>query len=139
MEENYLTFSRTKEIKAKVIEDGYNCEILFKDEFHNFVLEVTTDADLKIIDTKLHLNKGPYETCDGMHKLVQNVKGVKIEKGYNKTIAEIVGGKEGCTHLIDLFAEIGRGLIQIRLKHLLDSEKYEVWHNMLKNSCMSHK
>ena len=139
MDKTNLSFNRKKEISASVIENGYKCEVLFVDEFHNFVLEVVTDQTLKIIKSKLELNKGPYEICNGMYNLVEKVRDFRVEKGYNKRISEIVGGKEGCTHLIDLFAEIGRGLIQIRLKHLLESEMYEEWHNMLKNSCMSHK
>lgn len=133
-----ITFSRKKDIIAKVIEGGYKCELVFIDEFHDFFVEVYTDMELKITQSKITMNKFPYDECKGMYSIVEKIKDIKVEKGYTKTIAAVAGGRNGCTHLVDLFVELGRGLVQIKLKYLAETGREKEWLDFLRGSCMSY-
>jgi len=43
---------------------------------------------------------------------LQNIIGLTVTAGYNKRIREIADGAEGCTHIAELFIEIGRCVFQ---------------------------
>lgn len=133
-----ISFHRKKEISAKVIGEKYLCSVIFEDEHHSFEVSVTVNSNMEICDSSLVISRAPYDKCKGMYELVEKVRGLTVEKGFSKKIGEITGGRDGCTHLIDIFTEIGRGLVQLRLKHLFVSGNNDEFQRLLRASCMAY-
>ena len=51
-----------------------------------------------------------YPPCYEILPKLQNIIGITITQGYSKKIRELIGGNEGCTHMVELLLEIGRSI-----------------------------
>jgi len=56
----------------------------------------------KIIDVGARMLRQPYPTCNKAMKRAQALVGMKIERGFYEKLAVVVGGRDGCVHLIDI-------------------------------------
>jgi hypothetical protein len=70
---------------------------------HNIVMELVVDIKNKTIK-KAHCEmiKVPRNSCDQALKNAKNLIGLVIEKGISKNVAKVIGGDEGCTHLVEI-------------------------------------
>lgn len=59
--------------------------------------------------------------CEVVPKL-NDIIGITISKGYNKKIMELVGGENGCTHMVELLIEIGRCIYQAHHGHIFKKD-----------------
>jgi hypothetical protein len=71
-------------------------------DHHIEVYIVVTVKDSKIIDIGTRMHRQPYPTCNEALKRAQGLIGMRIETGLYKKLSTIVGGDEGCVHLLDI-------------------------------------
>lgn len=138
-------FERTKTIRANLISNNkIKAETEMLDGQHRIKLTIVADKnDLKILDIKARMTKIPYKICIKTVPKIKKLKGVKIQDGFYNKVKEIIGGPEGCMHLIDLIMDTARGVFQSSLKMetqgLKIEEQREVLIERLKNSCLGYK
>ena len=138
-------FKRIKTIKAKLISNNkIKTETEMVDDQH--IIKVTIIAnkdDLKILDIKARMINVPYEICLKTAPKIKRLKGAKIQDGFYSKVKEVIGGPEGCMHLVDLVMDTARGVFQASLKietrGLKIEEQREVLMKRLKNSCLGYK
>ncbi|BDU50195.1 DUF2889 domain-containing protein [Haliovirga abyssi] len=133
-----MYFMREKIIKVEKTNNNYIATLEFKDDSHHFLLMVKSDLNLKIEESEIDIIKSPYTICNNIKDLVKKVKNIKVEKGFTKAVIKLVGGREGCTHLIDMFTEIGRGLVQADLKRTYEIKGKEGLNKELEKSCLAY-
>ena len=57
--------------------------------------------------------KAPYvEVCRQTNERMKELKGVQVDRGFTAAVIEILGGKEGCHHLVDQALEMAKSLAQ---------------------------
>jgi len=56
----------------------------------------------QILDVGARMLRKPYPTCDQAMRRAQGLIGMRIETGLYKKLSTIVGGDEGCVHLVDI-------------------------------------
>lgn len=128
-------FERIKTIKARVVgKNSIKAETEMLDSQHRIKVIIIADKkNLKILDIKARMAKVPYKICLKTAPKITNLKGVK----------EVIGGPEGCTHLIDLIMDTARGIFQISLKidtqGLKPVKQREILMERLKASCLGYK
>lgn len=138
-------FERIKTIRARLISNNkIKAEVKMLDSQHRIKVTIIADKnDLKILDIKARMTKVPYKMCLKTAPKITNLKGIKIQEGFYSKVKEIIGGPEGCIHLIDLIMDTARGIFQTSLKAktqgLKIEEQREVLMERFKNSCLGYK
>jgi hypothetical protein len=56
----------------------------------------------EIIDADAKMMRVPFSVCHLAENNIKKIRGLKVQRGINKQIAQIVGAKDGCTHLVEI-------------------------------------
>ena len=79
---------------------------------HNMWLRLTIDLDMKIHAAEAATDAGPYARCGAITPNFTALKGVTIGSGWRRKTREILGGINGCTHLVELLGPLGTTAFQ---------------------------
>lgn len=118
---------------------------------HNIRVELTVHVPTKTIrEAKAVMVKSPFKICQLTLNKMQNVVGLKIERGIHGRLVDAVGRAEGCTHMVDLTMEAVRLSANVLLgfsrqdeewrdRKLTDEDFMAEVKPILKNSCLPFK
>ncbi len=121
------------------------------DLHHNMFFEMKIDMESKEIKSvKAEMVKVPYQECKNALVNVENLVGLKLERGLVKKMAEILGKNTGCTHMLEIAITASRTASYTILNILSkgkkwkditasDEERYQVVRAYLDNSCVMFK
>lgn len=107
-----------KEKSSEIHEEGEGLFRLvgtLKDHIHDLRMEIrATYPDGTILSAKAWLEVAPYGAiCRETERLVDSLVGVRIEPGMTREVARLLGGPEGCTHLVDMVMDLAKAFFQI--------------------------
>ena len=94
--------------------------------------------------------KAPYPECKNALDNIDEIVGMKLQRGLAKKMAEILGKNTGCTHMLEIAITAARTASYTILNILAegkkwkeimaaDEERYEVVRTYLDNSCIVFK
>ncbi len=118
------------------------------DLHHNMFFEMEVDFDSKeIMSVKAEMIKAPYPECQSALANVEELIGLKLQRGLVKKMAEILGKNTGCTHMLEIAITASRTasytILNIlsdgkRWKEIMasDDDRYQVVKAYLDNSCV---
>ena len=138
-------FNRKKTIEVNRL-SGNILEVTahMKDNFHEIKTIIKFDNDSKtIIDAKTDMITVPFDLCHEVCPRIKELAGLRLEKGVRRSIQEIIGGKQGCSHLNDLTMDSMNALVQASGFCLLPTEmpfdeKMEVIKKLNKGICHTY-
>jgi Protein of unknown function (DUF2889) len=73
---------------------------------HDMWLRLTVDDKLVIHAVEAVTEAGPYEVCPSIAPNFQRLVGRRIYPGFQKQVRDLLGGVQGCTHLVDLLGPL---------------------------------
>jgi hypothetical protein len=73
---------------------------------HEMWLRLIVDDTLTIQGVEAATDHSPYAVCPAILPNFQQMKGLKIAKGFNGKIFELFGGVAGCTHHVELIGRL---------------------------------
>jgi hypothetical protein len=79
---------------------------------HEMWLRLTVDLDLRIHAVEAVTEWGPYETCPAITPAFQKLVGLTIKAGFTLKTRELLGGTQGCTHLVELLGPLATTAFQ---------------------------
>jgi hypothetical protein len=79
---------------------------------HEMWLRLTVDIDLNIVAVEAKTVWGPYTMCGDITPNFQRLKGLAIKPGFSVRTRELLGGIQGCTHLVELLGPIATTAFQ---------------------------
>jgi hypothetical protein len=79
---------------------------------HNMWLRLTIDLDMKIHDAEAATDDGPYVHCGAITPNFKALKGITIGAGWRRKTLALLGGINGCTHLVELLGPLGTTAFQ---------------------------
>jgi hypothetical protein len=79
---------------------------------HEMWLRLTVDVDLNIVAVEAKTVWGPYTMCGDITPNFQRLKGLAIKPGFSQKVRELLGGTQGCTHLVELLSPIATTAFQ---------------------------
>jgi len=79
---------------------------------HNMWLRLTIDLDMQIHDAQAATDGSPYEFCGAIVPNFKRLIGVTIGPGWRRKTLELLGGTNGCTHLVELLGPLGTTAFQ---------------------------
>lgn len=82
-------------------------------ELHNLRIKLRVKIpEMLIQDIEAEMIEVPREECRDILEAFQKIKGLKIEQGFSSKIKKILGGIEGCTHLVHLLLTLAPAALQ---------------------------
>jgi len=79
---------------------------------HEMWVRVSLDSCMTILAIEAVTDQAPFRVCPEITPNFQRLVGLRIGPGFNARVRELVGGPEGCTHLVELMAPIGTTAFQ---------------------------
>jgi hypothetical protein len=73
---------------------------------HGMWLRLTIDEDMLVAACEASLDQTPYAICPQTAPSFAALAGLRIGPGFNRAVAERVGGVKGCTHLRELLGQM---------------------------------
>ncbi|MFT5440778.1 MAG: hypothetical protein ACI9MJ_002652 [Alphaproteobacteria bacterium] len=98
---------RLVDTAAFAIPNKFRGEIEAGEPIHDMNLRLTLDENVEITEIHAAMDSTPYAMCPAIESAFQKLKGVRIGPGWNRKIREILGGAQGCIHMVDLLRPIG--------------------------------
>ena len=79
---------------------------------HEMWIRLTVDLDLNVKDVEARNIWGPYNICKDVVPNFKRLIGLSIARGWRKNVNELLGGTEGCTHMVELLGPIATTAFQ---------------------------
>ena len=79
---------------------------------HEMWIRLTLDDDMVIQACKCVFDNHPFPTCPNAAPNFDNIAGIKIGIGWMREVRRRVGGTRGCTHVIEMLAQVGTTAFQ---------------------------
>ncbi|MFQ6022299.1 MAG: DUF2889 domain-containing protein [Acidiferrobacterales bacterium] len=79
---------------------------------HEMWLRLTVDDDLVIHDVEAVTDWGPFSVCSAITDRFQLLKGLRIGRGWRRNVKQLLGGVNGCTHLVELIGPVATTAFQ---------------------------
>ena len=96
-------FNRMKSVTLYLDENSYLLIGHLNDSFHSISTELRLEKDkLNVISAKGDLLRVPDQVCAEAESFMKNLEGKSLTGAKKKEIALLLGGGDGCIHLIDL-------------------------------------
>lgn len=90
---------------------------------HEMWLRLTVDIDLNVIGVEAKTVWGPYSICGDITPNFQRLQGLAIKPGWTQKTRELLGGTQGCTHLVELLGPIATTAFQTVYEDRLKRER----------------
>ena len=73
---------------------------------HEMAMRLTVDEDFRIHAVEAVTDASPYRICPDVLPNFQRLVGQQIGRGWRRKVRELLGGVEGCTHLVELLGPL---------------------------------
>ncbi|MFQ5971951.1 MAG: DUF2889 domain-containing protein [Alphaproteobacteria bacterium] len=79
---------------------------------HDMWIRLTIDDRFLVRDVIAVTDRGPFRVCADITPNFQRLKGLKIGPGWSRNVRRLLGGTEGCTHLVELLGPMATTAFQ---------------------------
>ena len=76
------------------------------DKVHDMFIRMTLDDHFIVQDMEVSMDKTPFSMCTDIEPNFQDLVGLQVGPGWMKRVREKVGGKHGCTHVVEMFGPL---------------------------------
>ena len=87
-------------------------EVKAGEPVHGMWLRLTVDDDLRIHGVEAVTDDGPYAVCPAITPRFRELEGLRIGPGFSREVRQRLGGRSGCTHLVELLRPVATTAIQ---------------------------
>jgi DUF2889 family protein len=100
------------DVKTYGFQNDWRGEIAPSVPIHDMWLRLTVDDMLLIRAVEAVTDASPYRVCPDITPNYQRLVGLSIRPGFLPKVRELLGGTEGCTHLVELLGPIATTCFQ---------------------------
>lgn len=76
------------------------------DPVHDMWIRITIDDGMLIRDIEAVTDASPFQMCGDIAPNFRRLIGVRIGPGWRRAVRERLGGREGCTHMVELLGPL---------------------------------
>jgi Protein of unknown function (DUF2889) len=88
---------------------------------HDIVVRLVVDESLLVHEASATFAASPFDICHRASDTLAPLKGLRIGKGWNKSVRDLLSGAASCTHIMELLGPMAttcfQGLAPQRLAH----------------------
>lgn len=103
---------RVVDTKAYVFENHDRGRIEIGDPLHDMSMRLTIDDKFVISDIEVTIDKSPYRMCPQITPNFQRLVGLNVGPGFLRKARRLLGGTQGCTHLVELLGPMATTAFQ---------------------------
>lgn len=100
------------DVRAHNMETFGRGKIEAGEPLHEMMIRMTVDGELRVTNIEAKTMHAPYPSCPHFPKRFSKLIGAKIEPGWTAKVRMILGGKWGCTHLVELLGPVATTAVQ---------------------------
>lgn len=100
------------DVKAYAFENDHRGTIGPGEPLHDMWIRLTVDDALTIRSVEAVTDAAPYGVCPSITPSFQRLVGLAIKPGFTAKVKQLLGGVEGCTHLVDLLGPVATTAFQ---------------------------
>lgn len=124
--------------KSYAFENRHRGQVEAGEPVHEMWLRLTIDEDLLIHEAQACTDTGPYAMCGDVTPRFRRLAGLRIGPGWTRDVQKLVGGAQGCIHLVEMLGPIAttayQTLVAARGSRPRDPTKPPRW----LNTCHAH-
>ena len=79
---------------------------------HDLSIRITLDDTLKVVKAVASMDQGAHDLCPRAAPNFKNIEGLRIGPGWNKNVKAAMAPGLGCTHIIEMLAQMASGAMQ---------------------------
>jgi hypothetical protein len=79
---------------------------------HDLSVRITIDGNMEVQSAVASMDRTAHDLCIGAEPNFEKLAGLKIGPGWNRLVRERVGHGQGCTHIIEMLAQMASGAMQ---------------------------
>ena len=79
---------------------------------HEMWLRLTVDDDLVVRDIEAATDASPFSICGDITERFKQLRGAQIGRGWRRKVDQVLGGINGCTHLVELLGPVATTAFQ---------------------------
>ena len=87
-------------------------EIAPGEPVHEMWLRLTVDDELLVRAVEAVTDAGPFSVCPAITDRFQQLRGLRIGHGWRQRVYKLLGGVNGCTHLVELLGPVATTAFQ---------------------------
>jgi hypothetical protein len=95
-----------QDTKAYPFENEDRGTIAPGEPLHGLFLRLTVSEEMEIVAAEASSDHTPYAVCPSAAPNFARLAGLRIGAGFNRAVAERVGGAQGCTHLREVLGQM---------------------------------
>lgn len=110
------------EIEARIVDhrtypfdNEWRGRVLPETPLHEMWIRLTLDDDMAIKAVEAVTDQSPFAVCPAVLPNFQRLVGAKIGPGFARSLREKLGGKEGCTHIVELLSQVATVALQTKV------------------------
>ena len=81
-------------------------QIALGEPLHDISLALTLDAELRVQGVRVAMAATPFRSCARISGAFQALNGLQLRPGFSRRAKALMGGVQGCTHLLELLGPI---------------------------------
>lgn len=94
------------DVKSYAFANKLRGEIQPGEPLHDMWLRLTLDDSLTVFKAEAATTAGPYALCPAITPAFAKLEGLTIGPGWRREVSRLLGGVQGCTHLVELLGPI---------------------------------
>ena len=79
---------------------------------HDLSVRITIDDNMEVREAVASMDRTAHDLCIGAQPNFKNLAGLSIGPGWNRMVRERIGHGQGCTHIIEMLAQMASGTMQ---------------------------
>jgi len=79
---------------------------------HEMWVRLTVDEAFTVQAAHAATDNSPYSICANAAPNVQRLKGLRIGRGWNRAVRQVLGDTEGCTHIVEMLPQLATVSLQ---------------------------
>jgi hypothetical protein len=83
---------------------------------HDMWVRLTIDDAMTVQDIEVTTDASPFRICGDVAPNFDAVKGLTIGPGWTRRIKQVLGGRKGCTHLVEMIGALATVAYQTRAR-----------------------
>ncbi len=103
-------FNRSKNCSVFSKPDGLKVTGNLSDSFHEMGAVIDVDAEGRVTGCRGGFLRAPDRVCFESGSLLQDLKGIILPHCGKKQIGKVIGGGQGCDHLVDLVSDMAKAV-----------------------------
>ena len=100
------------DIKTYGFDSQFRGHVPAGEPVHEMWIRITVDDELTIRAIEAVTDKSPFPICPAIAPNFQRLNGLRIRPGFLSQVRNLLGGVEGCTHLVELMGPLATTAFQ---------------------------